>query len=231
MSIKLFPKYSLRLIVIFILIIFVVITFASYSYSWTGYTHKWICDDANLSNLDCALADNSKIQSQHPDIIFKNHHCASNKYDCSARTVADKYLTLSTPNAKDFAAHLYADSMVPVHWYGFDYDTCHKIFEDKVEEKLREAQDVKYSFLGSSIDFSEWNITMQCSTKINNNYTQVTLYVDNMYMDTVVNYVSEQMHSTPIKKELQTYDLTLALVITLFLILLLFILFIKNFVV
>jgi hypothetical protein len=197
--------------------------------AWTGYTHKWICDRANLSNLDCALADNPKIQSEHPDIIFKNHHCTENRFDCSARKVADKYMLMAstTPQARDFSAHLYADSMVPVHWYSFDYNSCHKIFENKVEEKLRKIENIRYDILDLSIDFSKWNITMQCSAKFGkDNYTDVTLYVDNMYMGTVARYVSEQMHSGYVKDEVEVYDLDTIMYILLALIIIIFILFI-----
>lgn len=211
-----------------LIIILSLILFSSNTYAWTGYTHQWICDKANLSELNCALADTPKMQSEHPDIIFKNHHCTSNTYDCSARKIADKYMSIAstTPYARDFAAHLYADSMVPVHWYSFDYDSCHKIFEDKVAEKLRAAENVKYNILGSSIDFSVWNITMQCSAKVGKNYTNVTVYVDNMYMDSVARYVADQMHSNYSTKEIKTYNLTPIIITLLVLVLLIFILFI-----
>ena len=224
---KIIRVFELKLAILFVFfIILFIILYSSNTYAWTGYTHEWICNRANLSKLDCALADNPKIQSEHPDIIFKNHHCAENKFDCSARKIADKYIGLSTPYARDFAAHLYADSMVPVHWYSFDYDSCHKIFEDKVEAKLRASENIKYDILGSSIDFSVWNITMQCSAKEGKNYTNVTLYVDNMYMDSVARYVSEQLHSDYSPKALKTYNLTPLFIVLLIFIILIFILFI-----
>lgn len=210
---------------LFFLVLVISISFIPLSYAWTAYTHEWICEKANLSELDCALADKPKMQSEHPDIIFKNHHCTENRFDCSARKVADKYITLSTPYARDFSAHLYADSMVPVHWYSFDYDSCHKIFEDKVEEKLREATNIRYTIFNSSIDLSVWNITMQCSAKEGKNYTNITVYADNIYMDIVAKYVSDQMHSQYISRDVKTYDLDMLLIVILVLIVLVFVLF------
>jgi hypothetical protein len=199
-------------------------------YAWTGNTHQWICDRANLTDINCASADYPKMQSEHPDINFKNHHCTANGYECSARKIADKYVAISstTPYAREFAAHLYADSMVPVHWYSFDYDSCHKIFEDKVEEKLLEAENKQYLLFSNSYDFSVWNITMTCPAKFSkDNYSDVTLYVDNMYMDTVARYVSEQLHTSYVPTKVETIDLTpvayfiialLILILTLFIV-------------
>jgi len=209
-----------------LILFFILVNYSSNGMAWTGYTHEWICNKANLSNLDCTNADNPTIQSEHPDINFRYHHCASDLFDCDARTHADKFLAINTQESRGFAAHLYADSMVPVHWYSFDYNTCHKIFEDKVEEKLRKAESIKYDLFGSSIDFSKWNISMQCSTKIGKNYTDVTLYVDNMYMDTVAKYVADQMHSNYVKEEVNVYDLTKVVYVLVAIIIMVFILFI-----
>lgn len=193
------------------------------SLAWTGYTHEWICDRAGLSELNCALADTPKAQSQHPTASFRNHHCTANMYDCAARKVARTFLESSTPEGKDLAAHLFADSMVPVHWYSLDYDTCHKILEDKVEEKLKEADNVKYDLFKSSYDMSKWNVSMQCQLKDNKT---VDLYVDDVYMNTVANYVAAEMHSTYTPTVVKEYDLTPILYVVLAVLILLLVLFI-----
>jgi hypothetical protein len=215
----------------FILVLLFLITVGD-TFAWTGYTHQWICDNAGLSELNCANADDPKMQSQHPDINFKNHHCTQGAYDCSARLIADKYLKINTTEARGFAAHLYSDSMVPVHWYSTDYDTCHKIFEDGVEEKLKNSQNIRYDLFNSQFDFSSWNITMQCPAKFGKENRTVELYADNKYMDTVVRYISEQMHTAPDQKTVKEYDLTpilYVLIAFMIIILTLFILFgLKN---
>ncbi|MGV8172161.1 MAG: hypothetical protein ACP5OA_05725, partial [Candidatus Woesearchaeota archaeon] len=120
----------------------------------------------------------------------------------------------------------YADSMVPVHWYSTDYDTCHKIFEDKVEEKLRNADDVKYTLLGKEYDFSKWNLSMQCVAKYGKENRTVDLYVDDVYMDTVAKYVAEKMYVDVAPKESKEYDATPVFILLLILIMLVFVLFI-----
>jgi hypothetical protein len=177
---------------------------SQFGLAWTSYTHKYICDNAGLSDLDCASADKPKIQSQHPDISFRNHHCANNDYLCSARTVAAKYVSINTTESRGFAAHLYADSMTPVHWYSLDYDTCHKIFEDKIEEKLRNSENSKYKLLGSEYDFSSWNITITCPMK---DGREVNIEFDNVDMNTVIKYVADQMHSSYNRDEVKEYNL------------------------
>jgi len=191
------------------------ITLSSVS-AWTSYTHTWICERAGLSELDCAAADSPAMQSKYHDISPVNHHCANNATDCNARKIADKYVLINTTEARGFAAHLYADSLVPVHWYSTDYNTCHKIFEDKVEEKLRNAEEKNYKLLGKNYDFSKWNFSMTCIAKVGKVNETVLLYADNNYMDSVVKYVAEKMgvNSTAqlntISKE---YDLTPILVV------------------
>jgi len=180
----------------------------TYVSAWTSYTHQWICDKIGLNDSDCAAADKPQVQSEHPDLNFKNHHCANDAYDCDARTVAAKYLVYSTSDARGFAAHMYADSMVPVHWYSTDYDTCHKIFEDAVEEKLRSAENVKYDLFKSSIDLSSWNVTLICPAKFGKEYKNVTLYADNMYMDLTAKYVADQMYLNYAPTTVKSYDLT-----------------------
>ena len=198
-----------------------IILCAQFGFGWTSYTHKHICDSAGLSDLDCVSADNPKVQSQHPDISFRNHHCANNEYFCSARTVATKYLSINTTESRGFAAHLYADSMVPVHWYSLDYDTCHKIFEDKVEEKLRNSENNKYELLGNEYDFSSWNINITCPMKDGKESIitkDVTIEFNNVDMNTVIKYVADQMHSNynqsePTKHNLDPIFYTILLII------------------
>jgi len=191
-----------------LMIIFVFLLSISSVYAWTSYTHKWICDKIGLNDSDCAAADTPKVQSEHPDLNFKYHHCANDEYDCDARTHAEKYLMYSDSDSRGFAAHLFADSMVPVHWYSFDYDTCHKLFEDAVEEKLRNSENVKYSVFGSSIDLSSWNVTMTCPAKFGKEYKNVTVYADNLYMDMTAKYVADQMHISYTPTTVQSYDAT-----------------------
>jgi len=201
------PMFSSILFSI-LLAMFMIILCSSFSYAWTSYTHKWICDHAGLSDLDCVSADNPAVQSQHPDVSFKYHHCASDAFDCDARLHAAKFLSINTTESRGFAAHLYADSMVPVHWYSTDYDTCHKIFEDAVETKLRNSENVKYHLFNSIFDFSIWNVTMTCPAKFGKEYKNVSLYADNMYMDSTAKYVADQMHAILPVSSVKEYDFT-----------------------
>ena len=187
------------------LISFLILLSPSFSQAWTGYTHTWICERAGLSDLDCTNADNPKMQSSNPGINFKNHHCAEDSYNCAARVKAREYQAINTTLARGFAAHLYADSMVPVHWYSLDYDTCHKIFEDSVEEKLKNSENIKYALFSSTYDFSSWNVTMKCSLK---DGTIVDLYADDKYMEITAKYVASEMHSGYMDDSIKTYDLT-----------------------
>ena len=199
----------------------------SSAYAWTGYTHKWICDKINLTDTDCAAPDNPKVQSEHPDLNFRNHHCTANTHDCSARTVAAKYMVYSTPDARGFVAHMYSDSMVPVHWYSTDYDTCHKIFEDAVEEKLRNSENIKYDLFKSSYDLSSWNISITCPAKFGKNESRnVTFYADNMYMDSVAKYVADQMKLSYSPTVVKTQDLTPILYLILAFLIIIFTLFV-----
>jgi len=196
--------------------------------AWTSYTHNWICDRAGLSDLNCAAADTPAMQSKYHDISPVNHHCANNVTDCNARRIADKYILINTSEAQGFAAHLYADSLVPVHWYSTDYNTCHKIFEDKVEEKLRNSEDKKYKLLGKNYDFSKWNISMQCQAKFGKVNKTVDLYADNIYMDSVVKYVAEKMNvnsNSLNTKTVKEYDLTPLLIVLIVIVILVFVLF------
>jgi len=188
-----------------ILLISLILLFPSYTHAWTGYTHTWICNHAGLSDLDCTNADNPQMQSTNPGINFRNHHCAEDAYDCAARVKANEYLKINTTLARGFAAHLYADSMVPVHWYSLDYDTCHKIFEDSVEKKLRDSEDVKYELFSSTYDLSTWNVTMSCPLKEG---TIINLYADDKYMELTAKYVASEMHSVYPENSDKTYDLT-----------------------
>jgi hypothetical protein len=202
--------------------------------AWTSYTHNWICDKAGLSELDCASADKPATQSKYHDISPVNHHCANNASDCNARKIADKYASMidvdinitNITDARGFAAHLYADSMVPAHWYSTDYNTCHKIFEDKVEEKLKEADNVKYTIFRSTTDLSKWNITMRCLAKFGKENRTIELYADNAYMDYVAMYVAEKMNVIPVVQTVKEYDLTPILYVILAFLIVVFVLFI-----
>jgi hypothetical protein len=203
------------------------LTFSS-AYAWTSYTHNWICDRAGLTDLNCAAADTPAMQSIYKDANFRNHHCTENSLNCSARKVADKFLLMNTNDTLGLAAHFYSDSMVPVHWYSTDYDTCHKIFEAKVEEMLRNAENKKYKLLGKNYDFSAWNISMQCIAKYGKVNKTVDLYADNVYMDSVAGYVAEKMGVEPAeqsKAEAKEYDLTPILIVMIVFIILVFVLF------
>jgi|GEM_PF-1758256 len=184
------------------------------TYAWTSYTHTWICNKAGLTELDCANADYPAMQSKYHDLSPVNHHCANNASDCNARKIADKYALINTTEARGFAAHLYADSLVPVHWYSTDYNTCHKIFEDKVEEKLRNTENVRYTLFKSKVDLSSWNITMQCIAKEGKTNVTVVLNADNQYMDSVARYVAEKMgvesvsNAKTTTEMIKEYDLT-----------------------
>lgn len=219
---KLIPCLILMLVLVFII-------YAGFSSAWTGYTHDWICDKAGLpDDIDCAAADTPAIQSKYPDASFRNHHCTENQTDCSARKIADKYMVFSNSDARGISAHLYADSLVPVHWYSTDYNTCHKIFEDKVEEKIRDSEYKSYKLLGREYDFSEWNISMQCIAKYGKENKTVYLYADNQYMDSVAEYVAEKMGIAQEERpqpELKTYDFTPILILLIILIVILFVLF------
>jgi hypothetical protein len=197
----------------------------NFAYAWTSYTHNWICDKAGLPDLDCAAADNPVIQSEYKGASFRNHHCTNNEANCSARKVADKFLLINTTETRGLAAHLYADSTVPVHWYSTDYDTCHKIFEGKIEEKLWNAENTNYRVLGKDYDFSAWNLSMRCTAKFGKVNKTVDLYADNKYMDSVAGYVAERMGSRSAVNTVEEYNLTPILIVLIIFIILVFILF------
>jgi len=198
----------MRKIIFILLFLSIFILSVNYASAWTSYTHKWICDRAGLTDIDCAAPDTPALQAKYTDASFRNHHCADNSSDCSARKIADKYVMFSYLEAREISAHLYADSLVPVHWYSTDYDTCHKIFEDKVQEKLKESDNVRYTLFKSTTDLSAWNITMQCQAKFGKENRTVELYADNLYMDSVAMYVAQKMNVTPTTKVIKEYDLT-----------------------
>jgi len=202
--------------------LFFIIFCSTYSFAWTSYTHTWICNRAGLSDLDCTNADNPKMQSTNPGINFKNHHCAEDSFTCAARVKAAEYLNINTTLARGFAAHLFADSMVPVHWYSLDYNTCHKIFEDSVEEKLRNSENLKYELFSSTYDFSSWNVSMQCPLK---DGTIVNLYADDKYMDLTAKYVASEMHSGYVESPSKIYDITPIIYLFIAILLILFTLF------
>jgi hypothetical protein len=191
-------------------LIFLLISILSLNYvtAWTSYTHNWICDRAGLTDIDCAAPDTPALQAKYTDASFRNHHCTNNESDCSARKIADRYIMFSYLEAREISAHLYADSLVPVHWYSTDYDTCHKIFEDKVEEKLKEAGTVRYTLFRSTKDLSAWNITMHCQAKFGKENRTVDLYADNNYMNSAAMYVADKMNVTPTTETVKEYDLT-----------------------
>ena len=210
-----------------IIIIFVlsIILSSGIVIAWTSYTHEWICNKAGLSELDCKSADYNTIKSQHPDLRSVNHHCTNDFDNCNARVYARKYLDINTLESRGFAAHLFADSMVPVHWYSLDYDSCHKVFEDKVEEKLKNSENIKYVLLGSTFDFSSWNVTMQCDDKKNNT---IQLSADNQYMNQVAKYVAEEMYSNYMEQNVEEYDFSSVVIIVSALLTSVLILFLYN---
>lgn len=238
---KIFSKIPILLISILISILISVLLFVQFTYAWTSYTHEWICEKAGIDKIypgiDCAAADYPATQSKYPLASFVNHHCTLNMTDCKARQAADKFLMNDTDDTagilamRGIAAHLYADSMVPAHWYSLDYDMCHKIFEDKVEEKLRDSSNERYIIFGKSFDTSKWTITMQCVTTDKTHQT-VILYADNKYMDDVAKYVAEKMNVSSDKQPLNTavkeYDFTIIVCIPILLIIAMLMFFLLN---
>ena len=181
---------------------------AHMTYAWTSYTHRWICERANLSEIDCANADYSDVQKKYKDLAPVHHHCAGNSTDCYARLYAEKFLEMNTTLTSGFAAHLYSDSLVPVHWDSYDYKSCHSVFESLVEQKIEQSENVRYTLFGREFDSSYWNITMRCP---DSKGVIKTLYVDSDYMNYVVRYVAEKMNSTYSEREIRSYDLTPAI--------------------
>ncbi len=174
--------------------------------AWTSDTHRWICNHAELTDLDCANADIPAVQKNYSGLGFVNHHCANNESDCAARKTAIKFQAMNSTITNGFAAHLYADSMVPVHWYSLDYYSCHKIFEDRVENEIAYAGNTKYILFGQQFrDATQWSFTQECSDK---DGTIHELSASNTYMDGVVNYVAEKMGTTPQKTQSAIIDLT-----------------------
>jgi hypothetical protein len=212
-------------VVIGILFIFILSIQSQGSYAWTGYTHKWICDRIGLDETDCASADYPKVQAEHTDLSFRFHHCTSNSFDCDARTHAANYLLNDSNQSRGFAAHMLSDSMVPVHWYSTDYETCHKIFEDSVEEKLRKADTASYLIFSSRYDLNKWNITMTCLAKFDKEYKNVTMYVDNTYMDLTAKYVAEKLNVKYVEKPSKMIDWTPYAYLLISLLILIFMLF------
>ncbi len=193
----------------------------NFTSAWTGYTHDWICNNAGLSNLDCHSADNVQVQKEYPGLGFVNHHCTNNSNLCSARKSALKFKEMGTPETAGFAAHLYADALVPVHWHS--HDSCHSVFEKKIEEALKSTGRYKIKIFSDVIYASYWSVNMTCYAKdIDEN---VALYADSNYMEYVVNSVSVSMDSEIIEFSPKVYDLTWIVVVILFIFVLLLILF------
>lgn len=148
---------------LFIILFLLAINFTS---AWSGYTHDWICERAGLGELDCHAADNVQVQKGYPGLGFVNHHCTNNSNLCSARVSANKFKEMGTPETLGFAAHLYADALVPVHWHSYDYDSCHGIFEDRIEENLKNSNYFKIKIFNDVMDMSYWSVNMTCYAKI-----------------------------------------------------------------
>lgn len=196
-----------------IILAFALLFASTNALAWSSQTHIWICSHAGLSGLDCANADIPAVQKNYSGLGSVNHHCADNATDCAARKTALKFQLMNSTDktiTDGFAAHLYADSLTPAHWYSLDYYSCHKIFEDKVEEELKSAGDTRYELFGQQLsDSTQWSLTIECAD--NKGITR-ELSASNVYMDGVVKYVAEKMGSTPQKEQPKTIDLTPILV-------------------
>ncbi|MFA5796475.1 MAG: hypothetical protein WC916_00370 [Candidatus Woesearchaeota archaeon] len=193
------------------IILVLVLIFASTNIlAWTSDTHEWICNHAGLPDLDCKNADYPAVQKNYSGLGFVNHHCANNAIDCAARRTAVKFKAMNTTITDGFAAHLYADSLVPVHWYSLDYYSCHKIFEDRVEYELQHAGTTVYAIFGDIIDTTKWSFTMECTDKKDVSHK---LAASNEYMNGVVERVAEKMGSTPTTPSINTVNLTAPVII------------------
>jgi len=156
-----FQKKAKWLVLIFVL--FLVSTTVS---AWGCTTHQWICEQAGFGGLDCCEADGNVSP------VF--HHCADNAPDCKARIKAAELFNAS-PN---FAAHLYADSLSPPHWYSFnesDYYSCHTRFEREVNDR---------------VGLSNWTLGRSCGTR---DGQVVYVEASDVYLAQVVAYVKASM--------------------------------------
>jgi hypothetical protein len=142
---------------------------------WNGATHSYICGLAGIS-ADCVSADG--------DVNARYHACRGNASDCPAREKARYYLEdynkSGNTTSLGYAAHLFADSMTPAHWYSLDYDKCHGVFEEKVGK-----------YVGKGV--AGWSVSLNCTAKTGEN---VTLFADEAYLGIVAGYVRNQMSVT-----------------------------------
>lgn len=153
--------------------IFLLLMLAVPAFAWNAATHASICEAAGVS-ADCVSADG--------DVNARYHACRGNASDCPAREKARYYLEdyRKTGNGTSlgYAAHLFADSMTPAHWYSLDYDKCHGVFEKRVG---------KYVENGST----GWGVSLDCVSKTGEN---VTLFADEAYLGDVAGYVRNQIN-------------------------------------
>lgn len=145
--------------------------------AWDCTTHTYICDKAGI-NLDCCAADKSDFQKEHAKTSPYYHHCADNSSNCLARSVADEYAALPGDDSKAIAAHLYADSLTPAHWYSTNYDACHSPFESAVGNAIKAGT-------------AGWRVEQECTNKKDN--STVVLSADLAYLDEVVQYVQAKL--------------------------------------
>jgi hypothetical protein len=154
-------------------VLIAILLLSSIAYAWNCETHTYICEQAGLGNLDCCLADSNYTPG------LSEHHCANNTDDCEAREAAREYLEAGRP---EIAAHLFADSMSPPHWYSFtdeDSSRCHSSVETKVGTRLQPDST------------TIWPVTaIGCHTK---DGRIVDLDVDMAYMIRVIGYVSNEV--------------------------------------
>lgn len=144
-------------------------------FAWNSVTHAYICEAAGIS-ADCVSADG--------DVNPRYHACRGNVSDCPAREKARYYLEdyrkSGNGTSLGYAAHLFADSVTPAHWYSLDYEKCHGVFEERVG---------KYVKNGST----NWRVSLDCVSKTGEN---VTLFADSAYLEDVANYVRAQAGGT-----------------------------------
>ncbi len=144
----------------------------SFTSAWSDYTHQWICDEAGLSQYDCAIADDLSYQKKI-NVSNNGHLCVNDTIDCRARVLAKRFF-FTRP---ELSLHLWADSRTPVHWHNFGFEGCHREFEDCVNSNLRFGN-------------TDWKCSIEC-TDLTTRQKFVNS-ADHQYMLSVVNYVKEQ---------------------------------------
>ena len=162
--------HGVVIILITIALFFILVIIIKPVNAWSCDTHKYICQD--LVGVNCCIADNREYQGNFEKSAPYWHHCSNNNTDCEARVAAEYH---KANNNLDMYYHLVGDSYSPPHWYSTDYNSCHGLFERKVERHIENND-------------TNWEVEVKCISKVGDN---ITLFADDEYIESVRRIVTE----------------------------------------